>query len=530
MGEYVSEPIKIERTNINTEPFFRDLTKPLLLKNEFNSYNIEYVVDNVRKSGDFGGDNHVYLYYDDIKDFVLFLQIVDITPYLKENKIVFIFGEKDFSENYPLNFKKIYGVDYENTSPKPIRIDEIKRVFIHWQLRPASGLISFFYPLWNNQPNMIYLDKSLSFVHFVAIYRCFLQGKTVLQFAEMFFTEFEDEPDWGGTWKNKIRDLFCSSESEKMESIEQALDNKFWQTLFYLFPLDYVPNDLEWLKAFAIAKAVNFEQNLNARIAPALVMFFNFASNRTAMIENNVFPFLKKFKYIRIISLIRRLTINLGAHTDDHYLDKWNLLYNITAFIQRLNPIQENRFISHFYISPNDEFLPYRKAIRFEDVKLEPIASFEALCDFFDIPFSNTLIEEKTEFKNPNNHMVTKGFQTTAVFNLHETRFSHYDYYRVEVVMAKAYEYYGYKPMYYTDGKKYTNEEIIEMFKKPFKVEEFNVTEKQKEKNEAARDWLLFCLEKRLSLPYDMDENGEKLVPIPWLKPKEEFMKGKLYE
>ena len=73
----------------------------------------------------------------------------DITEYLKDNKIVFIFGEEDLSVNYPLNFKGIYGIDYEGHLPKPVGLGEIKRIFLTWQIRPASGVRTFFYAMLN---------------------------------------------------------------------------------------------------------------------------------------------------------------------------------------------------------------------------------------------------------------------------------------------------------------------------------------------------------------------------------------------
>jgi len=68
------------------------------------------------------------------------------------------------------------------------------------------------------------------------------------------------------------------------------------------------------------------------------------------------------------------------------------------------------------------------------------------------------------------------------------------------------------------------------MYKQPFKVEEFNSTKEQVESTELARNYLYYSLRDRLSHALDEGENGEKLVPIPWLKPKAEFMKGELYE
>lgn len=47
-----------------TRYFFEDLSRPLLVDNEFNSFNLRFLKDNVRRSEDFAGDNHIYLCYE----------------------------------------------------------------------------------------------------------------------------------------------------------------------------------------------------------------------------------------------------------------------------------------------------------------------------------------------------------------------------------------------------------------------------------------------------------------------------------
>ena len=41
--------------------FFSDLDKQILVKNEFNLFSWQYLYDNVRKSEDYGDDNHIYV-------------------------------------------------------------------------------------------------------------------------------------------------------------------------------------------------------------------------------------------------------------------------------------------------------------------------------------------------------------------------------------------------------------------------------------------------------------------------------------
>ncbi|MBR3624112.1 MAG: hypothetical protein IKN43_12290 [Selenomonadaceae bacterium] len=123
-----------------------------------------------------------------------------------------------------------------------------------------------------------------------------------------------------------------------------------------------------------------------------------------------------------------------------------------------------------------------------------------------------------------------KDFDPAPVLRKRERYFSPFDYYRIELVTEEMYRPWGYKPQYYTDGKKYTKDEIRELFKKPFKCEEFNFVREQQLGAAKERENMYKALEERLSRPANITEDGEELVPIPWLKPKKEFMTGKLYE
>ena len=533
VGENSSVPIKIERSKLNTKSFFRDLSKPLLLKNEFNTYNIEYVVDNVRKSEDYGGDNHVYMYYDNIYVFALLLQVEDITPYLKGNKLFFIFGEDELARDYPYNFKEIYGIDYEAEPPKPLKIEEIQRLMLNWQVRPASSSNSFFEPVLYGHPNMIKISTEMCLEQFQYIYKCFLQGRTVRQFTDSFFTEANYKPYWGGTWKHKFGTFFQKHEQPIVNSPELQ---RFFSTLLNLFPQNYIPKVEEWLKAFAISQAAAFEINYNARIAPSITMKLGLEVN-WGYIVSNIYPVLKKFKYLKAISPLRQLAMNVGSHTDHHWLQGDPLLNRVVQFVEPESTHKAFTYSGPLYISPKDEMLPFRRIVRLEDFKLHPKASVAALCDWFDIPIDDSLFktivhgeEVKMINKFDPEDPVTTGYETTAVYKKHDKHYAPFDYYRIELIMGKEYEYYGYKNKFYTDGKKYTNEEVMEMFHQPWKVEKSDTTEYQLQNQELVRNNLYKFAEERLSRPFDVDENGEKLVPIPWLKPKEEFLKCKLFE
>ncbi len=57
--------------------FFRDLDKPVLARDVFSQYQLEYLNDNVRKSEWVGRENHIYLHYTDWTIFCAYLQCLE---------------------------------------------------------------------------------------------------------------------------------------------------------------------------------------------------------------------------------------------------------------------------------------------------------------------------------------------------------------------------------------------------------------------------------------------------------------------
>ena len=72
-GEYVyfNDPV-IDRY------FFKDLENPILAKDVYSQYQLEYLTDNVRKSEWVGRENHIYLHYTDWAVFCAHLHCLSI--------------------------------------------------------------------------------------------------------------------------------------------------------------------------------------------------------------------------------------------------------------------------------------------------------------------------------------------------------------------------------------------------------------------------------------------------------------------
>lgn len=501
----LANPVKIKSTKINTKPFFRDLSKPLIVKNEFNSYHFSYLTDNVRASEDFGGDNHIYMYYDNMDSFCLLLQVVDIVPYLQDEKIVFLVGEEELKRHYPLDFKK-FGISYDSMEPRPIRIDEIKRIVWNGFMHTYSGFL-FFSGVLDNHKNLLTI-KSLGLSGFAYLYREFLMDKNILE----GISNLEHTQD------NYVKRIFerifplhyCSQDSS-LDVRKKELQS-FFSILGSFFKEDYCPTKLEWLKGIYLAYALLMGRNLNQRIAPAIVFGTHFAGEPITI--HDMFDVFRTIPYLRRISIMRRPTIAVGARIDG-FVEGLDL--KDQNYIQWINNCIFSVPVG--YVRTDNEFSLYQGIVRFEDLKIFPKATCESICDFLDIEWDDMLMEVTANGETYDlvlGKRKISGFDTKPVYNLHENVMSPFDYYRMELVVENDILPWGYKPLYHKDGMKYSIEEIFKLFEVHFKCEEYHFTDKQKEINQFERQRMYQLIAKRLhTSPSECD-----LAPIPWIKPK----------
>ena len=136
--------------------FFKDLEKPILAKDVFSQYEIEYLNDNVRRSEDVGRENHVYLHYLNWGVFCSYLQCLNLRKVLESRKIVFLIENE--IEQYPIDFNERFGVDYSKYPIKPIGIREVTKLIWHTQLSTHNGG-DFFNEVFDAHPNLIAMSS-----------------------------------------------------------------------------------------------------------------------------------------------------------------------------------------------------------------------------------------------------------------------------------------------------------------------------------------------------------------------------------
>jgi glycosyltransferase involved in cell wall biosynthesis len=143
--------------------FFKDLSKPLFICNISNPAHIKFLFDNVRASEDVAMDNHIYLYYASEQKFLETLCECDLKPLLKQQKFVFLLGERN-KNIYPIDFKKRYGIDYELMPFKPLRANELKRIVLYSGLTVSGQDFLFQICAANRNILPIYAPEPFSFL------------------------------------------------------------------------------------------------------------------------------------------------------------------------------------------------------------------------------------------------------------------------------------------------------------------------------------------------------------------------------
>lgn len=515
-----SEPSK---TETNTRPFFQDLSKPLLLESEFNEYNLRYVLDNVRRSEDYGDDNHVYLWYASVKELGELLTVINIEPLLQDEKPFFLIGKKSLEENYPYDFKTRVGVDYSAMPAQPLRLEEIKRLILDRPQRGYSGNI-FMADVLDYHPNLLTMAR-FGGVGFSWIYSHFLKGRTVGE------AEQEMRASLSGYLEVELCEMFMEFNPEN--PVPKPKWSDFWRQLEGIFQ-DMRPSIGDWHRAFFLAYSRALRRSENSRIVPAIRVTNHYKGPKLLYKDN--LSLFETYSYRKEIEITRNPLKSLGSMLASEIGESKNRKFHQPWIMQIVSKGNAQMKAQIENYGPGKFRFPSElnenvKAVRFEDLKLKPEATLRAVSAFLDIPFSETMLQTTANGvlvgMNPTD--VKKGevvgFDSTPALNDHLEVLDPFDIYRLEIVYREEMEAYGYKPSYYTDGKVYTVEEVLKLFEKPFKVETFYYTRKQRHEALEARKTMMENLRYCLTHRFDYTEDGKKVVPVPVLEPFTEDIK-----
>lgn len=414
--------------------FFKDLEKPILAAEVYSQYELEYLQDNVRRSDYVGRENHVYLHYEDWGTFCAWLQCWNMRPLLEEEKIVFLIGDE--IDQYPIDFKERFGIDYSQYPVKPVGIREVTRMIWTTQLQAHNG-INFFNEILDGHPNLISSP------------------------AMMLHNIEEGIEEWKKTQKVVHSVTTFAGDNKDINRIQRELYLLKGQT------------DKDILVAEHLGDS-RCTANLDAssRIAPALLFSPHFGEiqyrlqvdtkqNLTVLyspqyekIRNS--PIFKNFKYIKSVAPFRRPTTSSAAtvrYTWKGAQESWKKPEG-----EKRNIVGDDvvaRLLNRSYlIDWQDRLFQDSVLARFEDGKLNPKATFTALAAFLDLPYTESMTYcSLFGERDPESYTGdARGFDTRAVYEAYHDFMGESERYFLEYFLRDVYEKYGYDFQNY-DGK-----------------------------------------------------------------------------
>ena len=396
--------------------FFHDLENPILAKDVYSQYQLEYLYDNVRKSEWVGRDNHIYLHYTDWARFCAYLACLDFTVLLKAKKFVFLFGEE--VSRYPIDFAADFGIDYSVYPVKPITYDEVTRLIWHTQLATHNGG-DFFNEIFHQHPNLLTTES-------------------------IIYSNLVDE------LKERKRNMIRQMPRGQKGKIRRLSDKDV--LVAYLFSREDSCDGIDF--GSRICPAVLFQphfKNLEYRVKVYDKRHLStLASAQYEMLQNS--PMLQGFKYIKTFTPMRRITTSYAATVRFMYQNVLNdqdseESKHLIVLDEMTNRLQNRSFM----IDPADRLYRDSVLVRFEDAKLNPKATFTALADFLDIPYTHSMTYcSGAEGLDPESLAGNvRGFDPAAVYKTYDEYANADERALLEYFLRDAYQEYGYDMLYY---------------------------------------------------------------------------------
>lgn len=424
--------------------FFRDLEKPILAAEVYSQYELEYLRDNVRRSDYIGRENHLYLHYQDWGTFCAYLQCWNMRPLLEEEKIVFLIGDE--IAQYPIDFKERFGMDYSQYPVKPIGIREVTRMIWLSQLLSHNGIF-FFSEVLDGHPNILCAP-----------------------------TQMMDDVEKGlGEWKKNVKGIRSVAAIPKNKEEINHLRREL-----YLLK-DATDKDI--LVSYYLGdERCRVGLDPASRIIPALLFSPHFGNisyrlrvdtkqNLTVLyspeyekIRNS--PIFKNFKYIKSVAPFRRPTTSSAASVRYMWRGAQESWENPEEDTPKLIGDDVNsRVLNRSYlIDWQDRLFQDSVLVRFEDGKLNPKATFTALAEFLDLPYteSMTYCSQFGERDPESWRSDARGFDTRAVYETYPDFLGESERYFMEYFLRDVYKAYGYDLQYY-DGQPMDEDRVEEL-------------------------------------------------------------------
>ena len=424
--------------------FFHDLENPILAKDIFSQYELEYLCDNVRDSTYVAKENHIYLHYTNWEEFCSYLQCLNLRALLESKKFVFLIDDE--IGEYPIDFNKRFGIDYSKFALKPIGIREVSRLIWHTQLSTHNGG-DFFNEIFDNHPNLIVMPSLM----FDNVAETMSKVRKIIDQIKSTQDITGAIADWDPRY---VRELYLMKNRTERDFLVAFFLNDKRATV----GLDY---------ASRISPALFFQPHFsNIEYMAELDM-----KGRAALVSNQydevmASPIFRNFKYIKTFTPMRRMTTSHAATVrfmNGMAKDSWVNPREDGKHSVVGDAVTERIMNRSFMLDPHERLYKDSVLVRFEDGKLNPKATFTALAAFLDLPYTESLTycSEYGE-RDPITPGNAVGFGTEALYRTYDEFANDAERCLIEYFMRDAYKYYGYDFHYY-NGEDVGMERIKEL-------------------------------------------------------------------
>lgn len=422
---------------------FQDLSRPVFRENDCNLYHLQYLEDNVRRSEDYGGDNHIYLYYTNMAEMAPLLFFGEAEPLLQRKKPVFLIGKKN-KKRYPVNFKKEFQIDYASMGPAPVGIEEVKRMCFWYKHAHSGSTLS--------QATLGSLDEVQM-----------IQGHDFNTYSKI-----------NGTWILRTEEYRTAMANvDAAYTVEQI--SEMLRSGKYELHLNEIEDFLDWLRrrrpaphAYTIKELFcgyalfRYEKrDLNPRIAPMIL--YDPHTWDSSVYSDLVlsFPYHTVLTCVRepIMRFIRCQQIGIAGW--DEFSTKYLLAFD---YVQA-------QFL-------HSELRPCYYGYRFEDLKTKPEIVCRALCKHLNLPYDEVMLATDMPFSRhgparKGDTIAVRGFDTAPLkWDLSDC-LSDFDKVRLQMFYDPILQYYGY-PTFSFQEHPLPEELVHELFKYPFRFEYAN--------------------------------------------------------
>ncbi len=473
-GDYVKP-----RDPVVRHYFFKDLENPILAKDVTSQYELEYLRDSVRKSEDLGRENHIYLHYASWPDFCAWLSVLDMKPVLEEKKVVFLM--EDELAQYPINFKERFGIDYGKYPLKPAGLREVCRMIWHTQLSSHNGG-DFFNEIFDAHPNLLVLPSII-----------LEETEETIEKVEAALrraNSAQDLPQLLPAWKSRrlVLELYSMKDRTAKDILVALYMDRIQESAPFLDKASRLAPVL-----FFQPHSIDLQYKLGVSDHSGYAILGSEFYNRLC-----ASPVFRDFKYIKTFTPMRRFTTSYGAtlrfmeeqaeETKDGGAPK---VVDDQVIIRPLN--------RSFMIDWQNRLFKDSVLVRFEDGKLNPRATFTALAEFLDIPYTESMTYcSQFGERDPESYKGNaRGFDPAPVYRTYDSYSTEDERYFLEYFMRDLYEEYGYSFHYY-DGAPMDEKRVNELIERFTKIDSMI--------RDSWRVWLNWTIKKNEERPEEEKE------------------------